>query len=156
MTMGFGQASSLTLSNWATLGVSNTPSNFYRFVIFSNVWQFLVSVLYIQYNAIASSMLANREWMRYTECKPLRVTQPVGWQRSSYFVSMPFRYGVPLITTSSFLHYSLSQSVFVVALEQIDKAPPEKLLSRSFLTFNGFSVWAIITCEFPSFRRKLH
>jgi hypothetical protein len=47
--------------------------------------------------------------------KTLRVSAPVGIQRSSYFVSMPLRYGIPLIVTMSLLHWLISQSLFVVA-----------------------------------------
>jgi hypothetical protein len=47
--------------------------------------------------------------------KTLRVSAPVGIQRSSYFVSMPLRYGIPLISTMSLLHWLISQSLFVVA-----------------------------------------
>jgi hypothetical protein len=47
--------------------------------------------------------------------KTLRVSAPVGIQRSSYFVSMPLRYGIPLIATMSLLHWLVSQSLFVVA-----------------------------------------
>jgi hypothetical protein len=47
--------------------------------------------------------------------KTLRVSAPVGIQRSSYFVSMPLRYGIPLISTMSLLHWLVSQSLFVVA-----------------------------------------
>jgi hypothetical protein len=47
--------------------------------------------------------------------KTLRVSAPVGIQRSSYFVSMPLRYGIPLMATMSLLHWLVSQSLFVVA-----------------------------------------
>lgn len=47
--------------------------------------------------------------------KTLRVSAPVGIQRSSYFISMPLRYGIPLIATMSLLHWLISQSLFVVA-----------------------------------------
>ncbi|KAK3637796.1 hypothetical protein LTR56_012002 [Elasticomyces elasticus] len=47
--------------------------------------------------------------------KTLRVSAPRGLQRSSYFVSMPWRYGIPLISSMALLHWLMSQSLFVVA-----------------------------------------
>ncbi|KAF2822150.1 hypothetical protein CC86DRAFT_301334, partial [Ophiobolus disseminans] len=46
--------------------------------------------------------------------RPLRVSNPEGIQRSSYFVSMPWRYGIPLIAGTSGLHWLISQSLFVI------------------------------------------
>lgn len=49
--------------------------------------------------------------------KTLRVTSPVGMQRSTYFVQMPMRYGVPMIASMALLHYLISQSIFLYAIE---------------------------------------
>lgn len=121
---------------------------FYNFVIFANMWQLVLSLIYFQYNGILTAMLASREWTRYKYRKSLRLTFPEGTtQRTSYFVSMPWRFGGPLLVASALLHWSLSQSIFIVSLEQIDKVIPEKLLSNSLNTVNGFSVWPIIVCK---------
>lgn len=48
------------------------------------------------------------------------------------------------MTASALLQWLLSQSIFVLPLEQIDKVVPEILISDSLYTVNGFSVWAIV------------
>ncbi|KAH7082209.1 hypothetical protein FB567DRAFT_630623 [Paraphoma chrysanthemicola] len=48
--------------------------------------------------------------------KALRVSSPKGEQRSTYFLSLPWRYGIPLAATSALLHWTLSQSIFLTAL----------------------------------------
>lgn len=41
--------------------------------------------------------------------KGLRVTQPHGYQRSSYFLQLPYRWSLPLIVISGTLHWLLSR-----------------------------------------------
>jgi hypothetical protein len=49
--------------------------------------------------------------------KGLRIsTLPVGAQRNTYFLSLPYRYSIPLMVCSAFLHFLVSQSLFVVAI----------------------------------------
>ena len=87
----------------------------YTNVIFTNFWQFAISFLYLLYNALLSCFLIGHEWTRYTKTrKTLRVSFPEGIQRSSFYLSMPFKYGIPLILTITTLHWTLSQSVFVI------------------------------------------
>jgi hypothetical protein len=143
LQLGFGSASQYAQGrlNAAGLHLSATAEK-YGEILFANMWQFLVSILYIQYNSLLTCMLANREWYRYSaERKSLRVSAPLGLQRSSYFVSMPLRYGVPLITIVAILHWTLSQSVFVLLVEVLDDYDALEWVSSTV----GFSVWPIIT-----------
>lgn len=51
--------------------------------------------------------------------KGLRVSGiPEGSQRSSYFLSLPYRVGVPLVALSALLHWLVSQTMFVIAIER--------------------------------------
>lgn len=74
--------------------------------------------------------------------KPLRVSEPIGIQRSSYFISLPLRYGVPLFASSSILQWLISQSLF---LARITAMNPDGTADRanSFSTC-GYSPIAII------------
>ena len=45
--------------------------------------------------------------------KALRVTQPHGAQRSTYFLQLPYRYSIVLLTTSTLLHWLVSQCLFL-------------------------------------------
>jgi len=49
--------------------------------------------------------------------KTLRVTTPEGIQRSSYFVHMPLRYGIPMLASITLQHYLVTQGIFVYATE---------------------------------------
>ena len=60
-------------------------------------------------------MLVANEWNHYIgEHKPLRLSSPQGIQRSSYFLSLPYRFAIPLLIASGTLHWLVSQSVFVI------------------------------------------
>lgn len=45
--------------------------------------------------------------------KGLRVTRPQEKQRSTYFLSLPYKWALPLVAASGILHWLLSQSLFV-------------------------------------------
>lgn len=60
-------------------------------------------------------MLVADEWSGFaTERKSLRVSAPTGSQRSSYILSVPLRYGLPIMAFFSLEHWLLSQSTFIV------------------------------------------
>ena len=58
------------------------------------------------------------EWSSYSmHRKGLRVSTFLrGHQRSTYFLSLPYRYAFPLIACSGLLHWLISQSLYVVAI----------------------------------------
>ncbi|KAH8812621.1 hypothetical protein F5884DRAFT_820450 [Xylogone sp. PMI_703] len=72
-----------------------------RNILFANSWQLLLSFIYIFYNNILTRQLVA------DEC-------PVGLQRSSYTLSLPLTYSVPLLVLFILIHWLISQSVFVV------------------------------------------
>jgi hypothetical protein len=122
----------------------STTSLLYRIIIFANSWQLLISILYIQYNSLLTSMLVNSEWQSYaTKRKPFRVTTPVGYQRSTYFISLPVRYTAPVMILFSIMHWTLSQSVFLVYLQGFASGGYQ----TNEAAWLGFSVWPIISCE---------
>ena len=52
--------------------------------------------------------------------KTLRVTTPIDGQRSTHFLSLPYRYAVPLTVTSGVMHWLLSLTIFLTRLEMRD------------------------------------
>jgi hypothetical protein len=95
-----------------------------------NMPQLILSLNYFVLNGIITCMLATDEWIRFAVVwkplqfapsgEPLRVSSPSGQQRSTYFLQVPYAYGIPLVSFSALLHWLLSQSFFlarVVALE---------------------------------------
>jgi hypothetical protein len=90
----------------------------FQMLLFSNMPQPILSILYIFYNGIFTSMLQAAEWNDYSvERKGLRISAATkGAQRDTYFLSLPYRYSVPLLIISALLHWLVSQSVFLVSI----------------------------------------
>ena len=90
-------------------------------VLLSNCPQLLLSGIYIAFNCLMTYMLVGREWNNYSlERKPLRVTSPKGQQCSTYYLQLPYRYAVPLLVVSGILHWLVSQSIFLAAVDVYD------------------------------------
>ena len=91
-------------------------------------------------------MLVANEWEGFVKTrKTLRVTSPRGLQRSSYFVSVPLKYGLPVLISISVLHYTMSQSIFVVYLTRFLSNGTEDTANRT--ATSGYSCIAIMICE---------
>ena len=112
-------------------------------VLIANLPQVLMSYIYITFNHVFTCMLAGREWMQFaTRRQPLRVTSPVGQQRSTYWLQLPYHYSIPLLILSSILSWLASQSLFVVRVALRDEGqilPPNSLISTC-----GYSPSAIM------------
>ena len=90
-------------------------------VAIANLPQVIVSCLYFAYNTVYTSMVSADEWSRFTiQRKALRTSNPTGGQRSTYWLSLPWTYALPLATASSVLHWLISQSLFIARTEVLD------------------------------------
>ena len=88
------------------------------YVLVANAPQVIISLLYITYNGLFTTMLVNREWARYAHKRAaLRVTAPTSTQRSTYFLSLPYRYSLPLVVASILLHWLISQTLFFAPID---------------------------------------
>ncbi|KAF2126203.1 hypothetical protein P153DRAFT_388946 [Dothidotthia symphoricarpi CBS 119687] len=111
-------------------------------VLIANSPQAALSYLYLAFNALCTSMLIAREWSTYThKRKPLRVTSPVGQQRSTYWLNVPFRYAIPMTLVSLLFHWLASQSIFMVHI-MITDAQTRNISGQ--ITTCGYSPMAII------------
>jgi hypothetical protein len=81
--------------------------------------------------------------------KGLRVTSPVGQQRDTYFLQLPYRWSLPLTISSGGLHWLLSQSIFLVRIDTYDRSGNLILgdQSKSACGFSGTS-WTTLTACF--------
>lgn len=116
VSLGFGAVNSNMLlnANLPEEGASGLTSS----VLFANFPQVVLSFVYLSLNALVTCMLLAHEYSGYEiHRKPLRVTTPYGQQRSTYWLQIPFTYGIPLIATSAILHWLISQAVFLVRVE---------------------------------------
>lgn len=91
------------------------PESFFFTVVATNLFQLVFSFFYFMYNGILTSMSVASELSKHGSArKPLRVSAPVGMQRSSHFLSLPYRFGMPLTICSGLMHWFISQSIFFV------------------------------------------
>jgi hypothetical protein len=95
--------------------------NVIALVLLANTPQLLFSTLYLLCNGLFTSMLAVAEYNDFaTQRKPLRVSWPRGQQRWTYYLSLPYRYSIPLITVSIAMHWLLSQCIFLAKVNGFD------------------------------------
>ena len=94
--------------------------------LLANSAQVLLSFLYLTYNSHFTRMWMGVEWSEYAHRrKSLRVSSPRGQQRSTYFLQLPYRYGIPLLLTSGVLHWLVSQSIFIARISVLDGSDTE-------------------------------
>lgn len=87
-------------------------------IMTANSFQLALSSTYFLYNSLYTAQCGALEWSRYfsTQKKGLRVTWPRGHQRSTFYLQLPYRYGIPLVVVSMVMHFLISQSVFLARL----------------------------------------
>ncbi|KAF2818378.1 hypothetical protein CC86DRAFT_472899 [Ophiobolus disseminans] len=104
----------------------------------ANMPQLFLSFAFLNINTICTSMAFEQEWNGLaTSRKYLRVTKPVGLQRSTYFLQLPYRWSLPLITIGGVLHWLLSQAFFLVRIDFYNRKGEKTQDSKSAC---GFSV----------------
>ena len=110
----------------------------------ANTPQIVYSLLYFMFNGALTAMAQANEWSQYAVSrKGLRVSTPAkGEQRSSYFLSLPYRYSVPQLMFSMVLHWLISQSLFLVNVEAYSPTLA-RVKGHGFITC-GYSPLAII------------
>ena len=133
--LGFGQftAESILNSDWSlflTILIANSP-------------QTLLSVLYLSVNGLLTSMLLADEWSRFAhQRKTLRVTSPIGKQRSTYFLHLPYSYSIPLLSMFGCLHWLVSQSLFLARVDAYDDEG--NMDSEESISTCGYSLIALL------------
>ncbi|KAI1613057.1 hypothetical protein EDD37DRAFT_331650 [Exophiala viscosa] len=137
-------------------------------VFVANSPQVLLSTIYFTYNSLFTCYLLAVEWNSFAhQRKGIRVSSDtVGQQRASYFLQLPLRWGIPLMTLSVILHWLCPQSLFLVSIgfdhlvtQQLDTSGsvicnviddisgPSTVGGSTTECFNTF-----ITCSYPRLR----
>lgn len=90
--------------------------------IVANIPQIVISGIYVFYSGLLTTMLSAQELAGFaTTAKGLRVSPPkAGQQRSSYFLQVPYRFALPILASMAALHYFVSQSIYLVRLNEYD------------------------------------
>lgn len=147
--LGFG---SLTPFTYLVIGLPRAdPYGLIANVLLANLPQLLLSLTYICYNSTLSAFLVQREFSRMAAEKrrrTLRVSEPVGLQRSTYTISLPFRYGIPLYAASGIMHWLVSQSLFLARITALEDQRGTVSVRDSFSTC-GYSPIAVLASECP-------
>jgi hypothetical protein len=92
-------------------------------VLAANSAQLIITVSYYFYNSVLTSMLASAEFNSYgVDRKPLRVTWPVkgSRQRSTYWLSLPYQYNIPIMVLYMILHWLVSEGLYYVLMIPYD------------------------------------
>lgn len=93
---------------------TNGTNGLFASVLVANTPQVLASLCYLFYNGLFTAMHLSHEYSDYAvKRSALRVTTPKGEQRSTYWLQLPFKYGIPLVVASGVLHWLISQSIFL-------------------------------------------
>ncbi|KAF2995325.1 hypothetical protein E8E13_000718 [Curvularia kusanoi] len=120
----------------------------------ANIPQLITSLLDYFFNAYFTAMLMGYEWISYAhKRKGLRVSRsPVGKQRSTYFLQLPYRFSVPLMFISSALHWLVSQSIFLVSVDLYDYMDNRSAAGQQWLTDQAYDprdeLMSITTCGY--------
>ena len=116
--LGLGAVDVRTLISWQ-IPRNNLVAN----VLIANLAQPILSIIYFTYNSIWTTLALGREWNRYGFRRHgLRVSgRPRGAQRMTYFLQLPYRYALPIMVFSGVLHWLVSQSIFLVAINRYDR-----------------------------------
>jgi len=116
--LGLGQHAMTVINFPGWINYSYGDIGLFQTALLANMAQPILSGLYILYNGILTSMVQAAEWSSYSvQQKGLRISSITkGAQRSTYFLSLPYRYSAPLLIASALLHWLVSQSVFMLAI----------------------------------------
>ena len=116
-------------------------------VVMANTPQLAFSLVYFSYNGLFTTMALAREWGGFALArKGLRRSGGAlrGAQRSTYFLQLPWRYTLVLLPVSGALHWLISQSIFLVYVEQyVADAAYSTTVHRPY---SGRAAMDIITC----------
>lgn len=115
-------------------------------LLLANTPQLLLSGIYFAYNSVLTAMALSAEYASHSDHrKPLRVSWPRGLQKSTYYLTLPYQYSIPLLSLSVALHWLLSQSIFYTRIE-LQYIRPRKAGGETseFLSTCGYSPMALI------------
>lgn len=128
------------------------PDGLVANILVANAPQLFLSLFYMAYNALLTTYLVQREFSRLARAgarrRTLRVSEPRGAQRSSYTVSLPLRYGVPLQASSAVMNWLASQSLFLARIATLN--PDGSVNAARTFSTCGYSPMAVILSGPPS------
>jgi hypothetical protein len=150
--LGFGQI------NQHALVIAGSGGNALTMTILANIPQIFLSVIYVLYLGIMTSMFLAADWSAYAfKAQTLMLSTPSGNQRSTWLFGAPPAWGFLLLSFLTALHWLLSQSIFIVQITVFDKDGKPYLynsdvddITQSVFSNCGYSPIAIICATLAS------
>lgn len=116
-TEGMGSIRRTMTSWYHTKFYPSESISFIAIILAVNTPQALISIMYAIFNNVLTRMLLAAEYNDYgVQRKPLRVSFPTGEQRSTYFLSVPYRYSVPFLVISAVAHWLASEALSYIRI----------------------------------------
>lgn len=121
--------------------------------IITNIPQVLISYIYLGLNNMLTTMLVMAEWCSYTAAsedspKGLRVSSPLPQtqQRSTYFLSLPYRWSIPMSITVTIIHWLVLQGLLFLQFDVHTSGweEPSTVNSTSYIFVAKATVWFVI------------
>ena len=119
--LGFGTAN---VNLMLQLPDMSSSGNVVAHVLLVNTPQLILSLVYFSYNTVWTNMLVAHEWAQFGRSRrSLRVSVPAGEQRMQFTLSIPWKFAIPLQSSSVLLHWLLSQSFFLARINVYPARP---------------------------------
>jgi hypothetical protein len=119
-----------------------------------NIPQVLVSYIYVGLNNILTTIVVMAEWCGYSaserQAKGLRVSSPLldTKQRSTYFLSLPYRWSIPTTIMVTFFHWLVTEVFFFVQVnvyaDNSAASSSETMKSIRYLFVSKTTLWFIV------------
>ncbi|KAI5363062.1 hypothetical protein Slin15195_G104390 [Septoria linicola] len=117
--LGFGRIDSRAM---VPIKIAYGPAGFMKASFLANSPQLVLSSFYCVWINCFTTMHLASEWSKFAiRRKALRVTAPKGTaggqQRSTYWLQLPLRYSIPMISFNAILHWLTSLAIFPVQID---------------------------------------
>lgn len=135
-----GAVNPLTIARGVYGAADNTDSSLLYNIILANAPQIGLSVLYLLFNNLLTTLSIIREWNGFRKAKKrLRISQDAsGSQISTRFLSLPTLDSACLMIISALLHWLMSESLFYIHVNVLD--PNGNSVLSDQLNCIGYSV----------------
>jgi hypothetical protein len=101
----------------STALLSSFAEPFVGMVLLANTPQLAVSLLYFCLNDTLTRTILAADYNDFAiHRRPLRVSFPRGEQRSTFYLTIPYQYAVPLLTACTPAHWFISEGIFYVQI----------------------------------------
>ena len=118
-------------TKWYSQGLDTSSTSLYvdlpKYSVLANLLvinlpQLLLAGAALFYNNILTTMLLAAESCQYAaKRKGLRVSEPRGPdQRSTYWLQIPWKYGIPVLALNALMHWAVGRSIFLVSFDVYD------------------------------------